>query len=219
MNTKNLNFFAWSLIICGLAGCGVQTHSENNGAYIMAWDSNLSAAVAPPANQKMCMQLALTSVDKKSNTNVSITDAIGNVIYKLPSGNTGNAEDIIKYSNDLLKTSKSLNVSTEKTAFLLAGGFYICQFQMNGMDSKDVKALASEWLRLSSSLATTKEEKFDAEGNKTTTTTTSTTGNPAVESAGSVPGVPSVPSIPSIPSVSAAVGTGVSAAQGTGAPN
>jgi hypothetical protein len=192
----------WVLLALILSGCGIRTASNQNGAYIMAWDSNMSAAVAPPVGRPMCMQFALTSEDKKNETDVKLTDAIGSVIYKLPTADA-NAKDLITVSNDLLKTTKALNVSTEKTAFLIAGGFYLCQLQMNGMDQKDVKELASEWLRLSSNLATTREVKTEADGKKParTETTTTTTSGVAQEP------VPIVLPLPAVPSVSAATGT------------
>lgn len=140
-----------------VSGCGIQMAENKNGAMLMTWKNDLSAAVVPPVNRKMCIQMALTSVDKKSETEAKVTDAMLSLFGKLPQDKEPN--DLATISTNLMKTTRALNVSTEKTAFLIAGGFYLCQLQMNGMDDKDVKELASKWLELSSKLAEQQEQQ------------------------------------------------------------
>ncbi|MDR6993476.1 hypothetical protein J2Y65_000100 [Aeromonas salmonicida] len=131
-------------------GCSTYSIQEKNGSSLIVWDSDLSAGVSPSAGRKMCMQLAITSENKQTKNDVVINDSIANLIRAgLP---REKAEEMVKIQNETIKLSQALNVSTEKTSFLIAGGFYLCQLQMNGMDDQIVANLAEKWLLYASNL-------------------------------------------------------------------
>ncbi|WP_421261351.1 hypothetical protein [Aeromonas jandaei] len=134
-----------------LSGCSTHSIQEKNGTELVVWDSNLSAGVTPAAGQKMCMQLAITSENKQTKNDVVVNDSIANLIKAgVP---RDKAEEMLKIQNESMKLSKAINVSTERTSFLIAGGFYLCQLQMNGMKEELVADLASKWLLYSSNLS------------------------------------------------------------------
>jgi hypothetical protein len=73
---------------------------------------------------------------------------------------------MVKIQNETIKLSQALNVSTEKTSFLIAGGFYLCQLQMNGMPNDVVAGLAEKWLSYASNLESKTTITQKAEENK-----------------------------------------------------
>ncbi|ELI6420909.1 hypothetical protein ACET6Z_00915 [Aeromonas veronii] len=189
-----------------LSGCSTHSIQEKNGTKLVVWDSNLSAGVSPAPGQKMCMQLAITSEDKQTKNDISVNDTIVKAIANLPS-NPSNS-DLVKVKNEIIQATRALNVSTEKTSFLIAGGFYLCQLQMNGMKDEIVANLADKWLLYASSLdaqTTTKQETVKKSGGTPVTTTTTTTllSGPTkgvtVGDGGVVPQEPVIPQSPVLP--------------------
>jgi hypothetical protein len=147
-----------------LFGCSTYSIQEKNGSSLIVWDSDLSAGVSPAAGRKMCMQLAITSENKQTKNDVVINDSIANLIRAgLPKDK---AEEMVKIQNETIKLSQALNVSTEKTSFLIAGGFYLCQLQMNGMPNDVVAGLAEKWLSYASNLESKTTITQKAEENK-----------------------------------------------------
>ncbi|HDZ8829498.1 TPA: hypothetical protein RUX02_001783 [Aeromonas dhakensis] len=186
-----------------LFGCSTYSIQEKNGTSLVVWDSNLSAGVSPAAGRKMCMQLAITSEDKQTKNDVAVNDTIVTAITSLPKNPTDS--ELVRVKNEIIKASKALNVSTEKTSFLIAGGFYLCQLQMNGMKDEIVASLADKWLLYASSLdaqTTTKQETVEKSGGAPVTTTTTTTllsGPAKVVTVGDDAAVPQEPVKPQEP--------------------
>lgn len=189
-----------------LSGCSTHSIQEQDGTKLVVWDSNLSAGVSPASGQKMCMQLAITSEDKQTKNDVAVNDTLVKAIANLPS-NPSDSE-LVRVRNEIIKATRALNVSTEKTSFLIAGGFYLCQLQMNGMKDEIVANLADKWLLYASSLdaqTTTKQETVKKAGGTPVTTTTTTTllSGPAkgvtVGEAGLAPQEPVIPQDPVLP--------------------
>ncbi|WFO49737.1 hypothetical protein [Aeromonas veronii] len=155
------------LITIFVSGCSTHSIQNNNGAKLVVWDSNLSAGVSPAPGQKMCMQLAITSENKQTKNDVVVNDSVANLIKAgLP---REKAEEMVRIQYESIKLSQAINVSTEKTSFLIAGGFYLCQLQMNGMPNEIVAGLAEKWLSYASNLEskTTVTQKAE-ESNKGT---------------------------------------------------
>lgn len=155
------------LITIVVSGCSTHSIQNNNGAKLVVWDSNLSAGVSPAPGQKMCMQLAITSENKQTKNDVVVNDSVANLIKAgLP---REKAEEMVRIQYESIKLSQAINVSTEKTSFLIAGGFYLCQLQMNGMPNEIVAGLAEKWLSYASNLEskTTVTQKAE-ESNKGT---------------------------------------------------
>lgn len=123
------------MIILSLSACAFtkrsSTEFENHsGASLVIWDADMSAAVAYNTGQ-ICMQRALAVKTIDANTEAKISEAILNIATSLPKTNlTGN--DLIAVSNSLKETAQLLTTSTERTAFLDLGMFYICQISANG---------------------------------------------------------------------------------------
>lgn len=86
------------------------------------------------------MQMALTMNDINSKTSANISDSLLKVFNSIPENAT--PSELAEISNELTKTAKALNISTERTTFLLVGSFYLCQFQANGMTEASVKEIA-----------------------------------------------------------------------------
>ncbi|MDX7830021.1 MULTISPECIES: hypothetical protein [Aeromonas] len=161
---KSLIYISIMMLI---SGCSTHAIQNNNGAKLVVWDSNLSAGVSPAPGQKMCMQLAITSENKQTKNDVVVNDSVANLIKAgFP---REKAEEMVRIQYESIKLSQAINVSTEKTSFLIAGGFYLCQLQMNGMPNEIVAGLAEKWLSYASNLEskTTVTQKAE-ESNKGT---------------------------------------------------
>lgn len=142
----HMNKLFFLILTIALTGCATYSQFSPTGAGVMAWKNDLSAALVVPGSSnnavpRACMQMALTMNDVNSKTTASISDAILKVFEKIPRNAT--LEELAKISSELTKTAKALNVSTERTAFLMVGSFYICQFQANGMAEANVKEVAT----------------------------------------------------------------------------
>ena len=138
-----------------LSGCATHSRFNDTGAGIMAWRNDLSAALVVPAansssSPKACMQMALAMNDVNSKVTANLSDSVLKVFEKIPSNST--PEDVAKVNSELIKTAKALNVSTERTAFLLVGSFYLCQYQANGMSDANLASLATTLIKSAASI-------------------------------------------------------------------
>jgi hypothetical protein len=101
---------------------------------VFVWDNDVSAAVAyPPGKSKfrppICMQRAMTAGATSVNASGSVSDAI--VKLANPAVITDGkqlASATVAASNAVM----ALSVSTERTAYLDTGLFYLCQMHANG---------------------------------------------------------------------------------------
>jgi hypothetical protein len=125
------------------------------GAGMMAWDNNLSAAFVLPGTEKvnkpkLCMQMAMSMNDINHKATASLSEAALKISEK--TAKDAPSEDLVKISSELTKTAKALQVSTERTSFLLVGSFYLCQFQANGMSEENVSTLATTLINSAASI-------------------------------------------------------------------
>lgn len=131
-----IRIFAAALVLASLSGCfaSMKQHSNaflvDSGGSLSVWEAEMSAAVAYPDGQ-MCMQRALTAkaIDAQGSANVSaaILQLAGAVQTAKASG-----EDLASITGSLKETVTLLTTSTERTAFLDLGLFYVCQMSANG---------------------------------------------------------------------------------------
>ncbi|MDD2761700.1 MAG: hypothetical protein PHH11_15590 [Methylomonas sp.] len=145
-----------------LAGCS-SIHSDFNdsGTSLMAWENNLSAAYSiPPGDKsserpKACMKMALAMIDSSNKLDVSLSDALVKVLAGIPSSDS---KELLKVTSEIIQLSKAFNISTERTSFLLAGGFYLCQYQANGMSENNVKEVALKLIEAAAQLKPSNQE-------------------------------------------------------------
>jgi hypothetical protein len=146
------------LISLSLSGCATHSEFNSTGAGVMAWKNDLSAALIVPGNNsnlpRACMQMALTMNDINSKTSANISDSLLKVFSTIPKDAT--PSELAKFSNELTKTAKALNISTERTTFLLVGSFYLCQYQANGMTEANVKEIADTLIKTAGSIGAEK---------------------------------------------------------------
>lgn len=111
--------------------------SKENLGTLFVWDSTVSAAILLP-NKTACMQTALAL----KTTNVKAEAALSNALIELTksaktvvdSGDSGTekSDAMNKASASVTQAAKLLTTTTERTAFLNMGMFYICQIAANG---------------------------------------------------------------------------------------
>ncbi|MFV5373630.1 hypothetical protein [Acinetobacter calcoaceticus] len=100
-----------------------------DGGGLSVWNSDLTAAVE---NQKggICMQKALTARALSTNSELVITDAVLKIVEAIPKTKTS-TDELIRFQHSMSETLAILTTTTERTAFLDSGLFYICQFGIN----------------------------------------------------------------------------------------
>ncbi|MBN6526339.1 hypothetical protein JZM37_19135 [Acinetobacter pittii] len=101
---------------------------NNKGGGLSVWNSDLTAAVENRTGQ-VCMQKALTAKALSKESEVNISDAIVKFAAAIPS--TTSPQELIHYQDKLSEALALLTTTTERTAFLESGLFYICQLSIN----------------------------------------------------------------------------------------
>lgn len=125
-------------VLLALSGCAHSKRSslayvKDSGGSLSVWDTSMSAAVAYPGGTKMCMQRAMAV----NNIDASATAKVSEAIMALSEAYTaaaeaGNAGDLASISGTLKVTAMSLSTTTERTAYIDMGMFYLCQIAANG---------------------------------------------------------------------------------------
>lgn len=133
------------VVFASLSGCAIHSTLNRSGAGIVAWKNDLSAALVLPAvnegeRVKACMQTALTMHDVSAKVEASASDAILQVMEIIPTQPT--PQELARIRTSIKETAQALNISTERTSFLMVGGFYLCQLQANGLDNGATKEIA-----------------------------------------------------------------------------
>lgn len=151
-----------------LAGCTTYSKFSDTGAGLLAWDNDVSAGLIVPGGTtkvtapdgtttftatppKACMQWALAIKDIDSETRATMSDAILKLAQKVPS--TATPQELLSVTNAITVTSRALNVSTERTVFLMVGSFYLCQLQANGLPATEVSAAYTHLVTQAATLA------------------------------------------------------------------
>lgn len=119
---------------------------------IFVWDSDVSAAVID-GKGRTCIQRALTTQDVKASG--ALSDAILKWTKILET--TADQKERELLSVAIAQTSTMLTTTTERTAFLDTGLFYICQLVANEtLTMNDVSRLTQEVIKSAAGLNTNK---------------------------------------------------------------
>lgn len=132
-----LNVLIWLAIALVLSGCASFKKSSiafntNSKGSLSIWNADMSAAVAYPDGQ-MCMQRALAIKTKDASVTTKVSEAIvalSNTATQL--SKEGKSGELASIVGTLKETATLLTTSTERTAFLDMGLFYLCQISANG---------------------------------------------------------------------------------------
>lgn len=124
------------IIVIVFAGCSFidpaaykrSSIAFKKGGGLSVWDSDLTAAVENRRGY-VCMQKALTAKAISNKAEVKISDAVLKIAQGIPS--TASAQELINFQNSMSQTLAMLTTTTERTAFLESGLFYICQLSIN----------------------------------------------------------------------------------------
>ncbi len=102
-------------------------------ATVITWDSARSAAVAMPGD-RVCLQNAVLGRDTEVDVMAKVTEAAiswTKVLQpSMPSKGSGSGEFVTATTN-INRSVTRLDTSTERTAFLSLGLFYVCQIAAN----------------------------------------------------------------------------------------
>lgn len=131
------------LFICALTLSGCSTvdpilfkrssiafNPNPNQGGISVWNSDLSAAIENK-NGQICMQRAMTAKSFNKEAEVRISDSILKLSQKIAESPQKDTQDLIRFQNEVKETLAVLTTTTERTAYLDIGLFYICQISMN----------------------------------------------------------------------------------------
>lgn len=179
----------------------VDADNETVGS-IFIWSNDVNAAVVYKTGV-ICAQRAMTSVTADSRLTLDVSDAIGSLSQAVATTAAASAETAATAANNpnvdqsatqasqnqalldlagsIKETAQSLTTSTERTAFLDVGMFYLCQLANNGTLSADGSAFLTALL-------------IQEAGGLNSAVTP-----PSLPGALIVPGLPQIPMIPSPP--------------------
>ncbi|WP_157128703.1 hypothetical protein [Cupriavidus sp. USMAA2-4] len=159
-----------SLAFVGLiSGCATSSEYTRTGAALYAWENSRSAAlvVADGDNKvRACTQFAMVENSYSADAKLKISDALlkaASAIHGVGTGTgTPNKDDAeataSAMSATIQKLGNALNTTTERTSFLMVGGFYICQLQANGLEAAKVHLLATELIKTAGTLQPTRTQ-------------------------------------------------------------
>lgn len=149
-----------------LTACQTSNRFSDTGAGLFTWDNDISAAVVLPTNDKhnpnprSCMQMAMAFGGLNASGSAKISDALLNISKSAEKTTNAQArQDLVDISANITKTAKAFQTSTERTAFLQIGAFYICQLQANGLEDKKINNLMSSLIIASSRLDNSAQSK------------------------------------------------------------
>lgn len=126
---------------------------------VFIWSNDVSAAVAYPrgaGRPPICMQRAMTA----GATSVGATGSLSDAALKLANpASSANGSELAAASVAVSNAVMALSVSTERTAYLDTGMFYLCQLHANGALSQSqfenvLKDLISKSATMPTSAAT-----------------------------------------------------------------
>ena len=114
---------------------------ENTIGTILVWEADTSAAILFK-DGGACMQTALAIKTVNAEAEGKLSDAILNIssaanqIAKSGS-NTASSEALVEASGSIKEAASMLTTTTERTAFLNMGMFYMCQIAANKSITKE----------------------------------------------------------------------------------
>lgn len=119
---------------------------------LFVWDSDVSAAIFYPKGST-CIQRALTTKDIKASG--ALTDAIFKLTNELTTTDDPKEREIL--SAAIAQTSTLLTTTTERTAFLDTGLFYLCQLGANQtLSDSEVITLSQQLIKSAAELEANK---------------------------------------------------------------
>lgn len=141
---KLVRTFFLALLVLNVSGCATTKRSsiafrKDSGGSLSVWDANMSAAVAYH-NGKMCMQRAMAIKNLDAGAELQVSQAMLRLSesYKAAAAGGGAAAgDLATLSATLKQTATLLTTTTERTAYLDMGLFYICQIAANDSITPD----------------------------------------------------------------------------------
>ena len=105
-----------------------------NVGTLFIWSDDSNAAVLT-TDGKVCMQRAMTANAESIGVNADLSDAIlklaGPVAAAGDAGSTSQSDSLLAVTTALSQSVTSLSTTTERTALLDIGLFYICQLGAN----------------------------------------------------------------------------------------
>lgn len=109
---------------------------------IFIWSNDVNAAVVY-SNGQICAQRAMTAretdIEASANLSAAVADLTTAAAAAAASDDTSD-ESLLALSATIRETAKMLTTTTERTAFLDVGLFYICQLSNNASISDDQTA-------------------------------------------------------------------------------
>jgi len=124
-----LCFSLLQLSACATTKRSSVAFNQDSGGGLSVWNPDMSAAVAYSSGQ-ICMQRALAIKAVDSSTSVKLSDAI--LKLSIAAEKSANPQELLSLSNTIKQTVSLLTTTTERTAFLDMGMFYLCQISANG---------------------------------------------------------------------------------------
>lgn len=134
------------------------------GGALSIWEPDMSAAVLYPSGQ-MCMQRALAIVTHDTAVTASVSEAVLQLSRAAAKASDQNRnDDLAKIAATIKQTASLLTTTTERTAFLDFGLFYICQMSANGSltDSQTAQLVKAVTLAAASLDLPANSESFSA---------------------------------------------------------
>lgn len=124
-------------LVIATSGCASTKRSsiafqKDSGGSLSVWDADMSAAIAYGSG-KMCMQRALAIKNIDANATAKLSEAVLDLAKAVQSAAAGGRSgELASLTGTIKQTASILTTSTERTAFLDYGMFYICQISANG---------------------------------------------------------------------------------------
>lgn len=161
---KTGKLFTVTLIVAITTGCtsyfkrSASIVANKNGDHIgtiFVWEPDSNAALLNKRG-KLCMQNALAINTTDTSISAKLSDAILELTEsskKIPENDKESKENIANITTTIKQTATMLTTSTERTAFLNTGLFYICQLAANSeISDNDMIALTQTLITSSAGL-------------------------------------------------------------------
>lgn len=168
MNKRILVALVMSLLLSGCAQLGgtyfkksyvsiKNADTKETEGTLFIWEADTSAAVLFK-DGGACMQTALAIKTANIEAQTKLSDAILNLSKTAlqataTSGQTTDKEALLEVTGSIQEAAQSLTTTTERTAFLNVGLFYICQIAANkSLPESEVKEVVTTLIKSTSGM-------------------------------------------------------------------
>lgn len=155
-------FTILALAACGLMTAGCQNLGltklkqsylsvagrEGTIGSIFIWSNDVNAAVVY-SNGQICAQRAMTAYETDIKASADLSAAVADLTTAAAAAaarDGASDESLLSLSTTIRETARMLTTTTERTAFLDVGLFYICQLSNNASISDDQTATLTSTL-------------------------------------------------------------------------